>query len=137
MRSILSMIWHPEGNVSDWVISSGKSTYRYGKHQKTYRVFIEYCVFFLKILLFFWTLPVLLQRWFLPVWCVYTHWHRGKTEKGHSSEYLKIFEKTQYLVNTLYIILPYWTQQHRFWFGSDQFWQGLNILKWFGINLFN
>ena len=28
-----------------------------------YRVFIKYCVFFLQILLFFLTLPVLLQCW--------------------------------------------------------------------------
>ena len=30
----------------------------------------------------------------LPAWCVYTHWHRGKTEKGKSQEYFKIFEKS-------------------------------------------
>ena len=29
----------------------------------------------------------------LPAWCVYTHLHRGKTEKGKSPEYFKIFEK--------------------------------------------
>ena len=29
----------------------------------------------------------------LPAWCVYTHWHRGKTEKGQSPEYSKIFVK--------------------------------------------
>ena len=29
----------------------------------------------------------------LPTWCVYTHWHRGKTEKGQSPECFKIFEK--------------------------------------------
>ena len=39
---------------------------------------------------------------FLPALCVYTHWHRGKTEKGQSPEYFKIFEKTQYSMNTLY-----------------------------------
>ena len=39
----------------------------------------------------------------LPAWCVYTHWHQVKTEKGQSSEYSKIFwEKKQYLMNTLY-----------------------------------
>jgi len=36
----------------------------------------------------------------LPAWCVYTHWHREKTESG---KYIKIFEKTQYLMNTLYL----------------------------------
>ena len=44
--------------------------------------------FFRKMLWFFWTMPVLLQRW-----CVYTHWHRGKTEKGQSPEHFKIFGK--------------------------------------------
>jgi len=40
----------------------------------------------------------------LRAWCVYTHWHRGTTEKGNSSEYFKIYEKKpQYLVNTLYL----------------------------------
>ena len=40
---------------------------------------------------------------YLPGVCVYTHWHRGKTEKGKSPEYFKIFEKKpQYLMNTLY-----------------------------------
>ena len=29
----------------------------------------------------------------LPALCVYTHWHRGKTEKGESPEYFKIIEK--------------------------------------------
>ena len=41
---------------------------------------------------FFWTLPVLLQRWF-STWCEYTYWYRGKTEKGQSPEYFKIFRK--------------------------------------------
>ena len=36
----------------------------------------------------------------LPAWCVYTHWHREKTESG---KYIKIFEKPQYLINTLYV----------------------------------
>ena len=38
---------------------------------------------------FFWTLLVLLQRWL----CVYTQWHRGRTEKGQSPECFKIFGK--------------------------------------------
>ena len=29
----------------------------------------------------------------LPARCVYTHWHLGKTAKGQSPEYSKIFEK--------------------------------------------
>ena len=29
----------------------------------------------------------------LPAWCVYTHGHRGKTEKGKSPEYVKILRK--------------------------------------------
>ena len=38
-------------------------------------------VFLLKKLWFFWTLPVLLQRWFSTC-LVCVHWHWGKTEKG-------------------------------------------------------
>ena len=53
-------------------------------------------VFFLKMLWFIWTLPVL-----PPALCVCTHWRRGKTEKGQSPEYFKIFEK-----NTIYNELP-------------------------------
>ena len=44
--------------------------------------------FFLK----FWTL-FFCSVGVLPAWCVYTHWHRGKTEKGQSPEYFKIFGK--------------------------------------------
>ena len=67
-----------------------------------YRVFIKYCVFSLK----FCDFSELCQFWcsagFLPAWCVYTHWHRGKTEKGQSPEYFWKFEKNhQYLMNTL------------------------------------
>ena len=50
-------------------------------------------VFFLQMLWFFWTLPVLLQRLCSTcLVCVHTR-HRGKTEKGKSPEYLKICEK--------------------------------------------
>ena len=39
---------------------------------------------------------------------VYTHWHRGETEKGQSPEYiLKSSKKTQYLMNTLYEITEF------------------------------
>ena len=38
----------------------------------------------------------------LPAWRVYTHRHWEKTESG---KYIKIFEKTQYLINTLYFLL--------------------------------
>ena len=30
---------------------------------------------------------------FYFAWCVYTHWHRGKSEKGQSLEYSKVFGK--------------------------------------------
>ena len=33
----------------------------------------------------------------LPAWCVYTNWHRMKTEKGESPEYFKIIEKNTIL----------------------------------------
>ena len=59
----------------------------------SYRVLINYCVFSLK----FWNFSELCQFCcsadVLPAWCVYTHWHRGKMEKGLSPEYFKIFRK--------------------------------------------
>ena len=65
-----------------------------------YRLFIKYCVFSLK----FWDFSELCQfccsAGFLPAWCVYTHWRRGKTELGI---FKKKSEKTQYLMNTLYL----------------------------------
>ena len=51
----------------------------------SYRVFIKYCVFSLKCC----------DCRITCVWpaIVYTHWHRGKTKKGQSPEYFKIFGK--------------------------------------------
>ena len=55
------------------------------------------------MLWFFLTLPVLLQRWFSTcLVCVNTLTPRRKTESGI---FQKIRKKTQYLMNTLYIIL--------------------------------
>ena len=64
-----------------------------------YRVFIKYCVLFLKMLRFFSTLPVLLQRWCstCPV-CVHTLTPR---ENRESPEYSKIFGK-----NTIFNVQP-------------------------------
>ena len=56
-----------------------------------YRVFIKYCVFSLKFCDFSELCQFCYSAGFLPAWCVYTHWHRGK----QSSEYLK--------KNTLYV----------------------------------
>ena len=56
----------------------------------------------------------------LPAWCVYTHWHRGKTEKDKNSEFYKIFRK-----NTIFNEHPVpkapmmWT--HVFWLFSYPF----------------
>ena len=51
-------------------------------------------VFFLKMLWFFLTLPVLLQRWCSTcLVCVYTYWHKRKTERGQCPENFKIFGK--------------------------------------------
>ena len=82
-----------------------------------YRVFINYCVFFLKIFEFFWTLPVLLHRWCSTcLVCVHTHWQRGKTEKSRVRNILKSSKKTQYLMNTLYVNsitnIPFCTCEH-------------------------
>ena len=54
---------------------------------------------------FFWTLPVLLQRWCSTcLVCLHTHWHQGKAEKGQSPEYSKIFGK-----NTIFNEHPVFT----------------------------
>ena len=90
---------------------SGSSTICTNQNEARLRVCVQNCVvcslnivFFLKVLWFFWTLPVLLQRW-CSIWLVvYIHWHQEKTEKNQSPEYSKIFfEKAQYLMNTLYV----------------------------------
>ena len=66
----------------------------------SYRVFIKYCVFSLKCCDFSELCQFCCSAGFLPAWCVYTHWHRGKTESGI---FQKNRKKTQYLMNTLYI----------------------------------
>ena len=69
-------------------------------------MFIKYCVFALKFCDFSELCQFYCSAGFLPAWSVYTHWHRGWTEKGNSPEYFKIFKKTpQHLMNTLYIKL--------------------------------
>ena len=62
-------------------------------HPSFYRVFIKYCVFSLKFCDFSELCQFSCSAGVLPAWYVYTHWHQGKTEKGQSSEYSKIFEK--------------------------------------------
>ena len=58
-----------------------------------YRVFINYCVFSLKFGNFSELCQFCCSAGVLPAWCMYTHWHQGKTEKGQSVEYSKIFGK--------------------------------------------
>ena len=61
--------------------------------------------FFLKILWLFWTLPVLLQRWFSTcLVSVHKLTPRENRERSESGNILKSSEKTQYLMNTLYIV---------------------------------
>ena len=59
----------------------------------SYRVLIKYCVFSLKFCDFSDLCQFYCSAGVLPAWCVYTHWHRGKTEKDQSPEYSKIFGK--------------------------------------------
>ena len=69
-------------------------------------VFINYCVFSLKCCDFSELCQFCCRAGVLPAWCVYTHWHQGKTEKGQSPEYFKIFgKKTRYLMTTLCLVL--------------------------------
>ena len=58
---------------------------------------IKYCVFSLNCCAFYELCQFCCSAGFLPSWCVYTHWHQGKTENGQSPEYSKIFGK-----NTLF-----------------------------------
>ena len=58
-------------------------------------------VFFLKVLWFFWTLPVVLQRWCSTcLVCV----HKLRPRENRVQNILNNSEKTQYLMNTLYIL---------------------------------
>ena len=50
-------------------------------------------VFFLKMLWFFWTLPVLLQRWFSTCVCVHPLTPRGKQRKARVRNISKYLEK--------------------------------------------
>ena len=71
------------------------SPYFYTFHE-IYRVFI-------KMLWFFWTLPVLPQCWCSTcLECVHTD-TEGKQRKARIRNILKSSEKTQYLMNTLYL----------------------------------
>ena len=72
---------------------------------RMYKVFIKYCVFSLQFCDFSQLCQFCCSAGVLPALCVYTNWHRGKTEKGKSPECFKIFEKTQHLMNTLYILI--------------------------------
>ena len=53
-----------------------------------YRVFIKYCVFSLKCCDFSELCQFCCSAGVLPAWCVYTHWHWGKTERGQSPGYI-------------------------------------------------
>ena len=55
---------------------------------RTYRVFIKYCVFSLKFCDFSELCQFCCSAGFLHVWFVYTHWHWRKTEKGQNPEYI-------------------------------------------------
>ena len=63
---------------------------------RNYRVFIKYWVSFLNVVIF------LMQCWYLTCRCVHTLTPRGN-RTAESGIYFKIFEKTQYLMNTLYL----------------------------------
>ena len=62
----------------------------------------EKLCFFLKILWFFWTLPVLLQRWCSTcLVSVHTLTPRENRERPESRIFWNLWKKTQYLMNTL------------------------------------
>ena len=78
------------------------------KEQDRYRVFIKYCVFSFKIYDFSELCQFFCSAGVLPAWRVYTHWHRGKTEKGQSPEYFKIFKKKNTISNTCAHMYIHW-----------------------------
>ena len=55
-----------------------------------YRVFIKFCVYSLKFCDFSELCQFCCSVGVLSAWCVYTHWHQGKTEKDQSPEHSKI-----------------------------------------------
>ena len=59
--------------------------------------------FFLKTLLFFLTLPVLLQRW-CSTCLVGVHTQRENRERPESGIFSNLKKETQYLMNTLYLV---------------------------------
>ena len=79
-----------------------------------YRVFIKYCVIFLKcwnlsqLCQFCCSAGVLIPAW----WCVYTHLHREKTESG---KYIKIFSTPMRLSEILLWILLGFGNFTKFW----------------------
>ena len=56
----------------------------YGKLKVEYRVFIKYCVYSLNLCDFSELCQFCCSACVLPAWWMYTHWHRGKTEKTES-----------------------------------------------------
>ena len=61
---------------------------------RTYRVFVKYCVFSLKFGNFSELCHFCCSAGdVLPAWCVYTHLHRDKTEKGKIPENFKILQQ--------------------------------------------
>ena len=67
-----------------------------------YRVFIKDCFFPWKCLIFLSSASSAARAWVSPA-TVYTHWHRGETERGQSPDYI-LKSSTQYLMNTLYLL---------------------------------
>ena len=86
----------------------------FGRPAFIYRVFIKNCFVSLKFCDFSELCQCCCSAGFLPAWCVYILWHRGKTESGI---FFNNRKKTQYLMNTLYI--PTW----------------LNLEVWVGLRL--
>ena len=70
-----------------------------------YRVFMKYCVFSLVFCDFSELNKFCCSAGVLPAWCVYTHTDTyGKQRKTRVWNILKSLEKTQYLMNTLYVL---------------------------------
>ena len=90
-RDTIGPIWDLSGLFSTFLIYGIKSLFehldgclkKFESNQCSLNI-----VFFLKMLWFFWTLQVLLQRWCLTWHCVHTLTPRGNRERGQSPEYI-------------------------------------------------
>ena len=100
--SSVPYIWHTRF-YPDKTRFSGPETFAQTNSWRKgiYRVFINYCIFFFKMLEFFWTLSVLLERWCSTcLVCVHTLTPRENRERQEFGIYYNL-PKKQYLISNI------------------------------------